>query len=62
LTETVVEVAEAPEASDPPLACSEDDLTAVPTPKPMARAASSAAPSSHQRRRTDAERAAFTSS
>jgi hypothetical protein len=61
LTETVVEVPEAPDASDPAVACSEEDLTAVPTPKPIASAASSAAPSSNQRRRTDAERAAFTS-
>jgi hypothetical protein len=59
LTETVVEVAEPSDASDPAVACSEEDLTALPTPKPMASAASSAAPSSHQR--IDPERAAFVS-
>jgi hypothetical protein len=61
LTETVVEVPASLEARDPAVACCEEDLTAVPTPKPMASAASSAAPSSNHRRRTDAELAAFTS-
>ncbi len=61
LTETVADVVESPDASEPAVACDDDDLTAVPTPKPIASAATSAAPNSHQRRRTEAERAAVTS-
>jgi hypothetical protein len=61
LTDAVVEVGESLDASDPAVACCEEDLTAVPTPKPMASAASSAAPSSNHRPRTDAELAAFPS-
>jgi hypothetical protein len=61
LTETVVEVPESLDARDPAVACCDEDLTAVPTPKPMASAASSAAPSSTHRRRTVADLAPFTS-
>jgi hypothetical protein len=61
VTETVEEVAESLDASEPVVVCGELDLTAVPTPKPIASAATTAPPSSHHRRRTDAERAAFTS-
>jgi hypothetical protein len=61
VTDTVAEVLELPDASEPVVACDDVDLTAVPTPKPIARAASRAAPSSHQRRRTDAARAAVSS-
>ena len=61
VTETVAEVVELPDASEPVVACDDVDFTAVPTPKPIASAATSAAPSSHQRRRTAAERAAVSS-